>query len=250
MRRSTKAEPGFVKRRNRINEQFSIRTIGMLASPAYRELSQSAHRVIARIELELCNHGGNDNGHLPVTYEDFEAYGINHNAIAPAIREAEALGFIRVTEHGRGGNAEYRQPNKFYLTFPFHRGGPPTNEWQKIKTEEEAMQLARAARNSKNPQAVHFAAQRAEKTKSRPRKAGAAPHPESGSEIENSPHPESGSTASLRNPIRLSISRVGRRIYPAAVSSARSYAGYGLLPIELRLLALGLSRASGVSTRR
>jgi hypothetical protein len=166
--RSTKAEPGFVKRRNRLNEGFSIRPIGMLASPAYRALSLSAFRVIGRIELELCSHGGNDNGQLPVTCEDFEKYGISHNQIAPAIREAEALGFIRVTEHGRGGNAEYRRPNKFYLTFPMHRGGAPTNEWQKIKSEEEATQLARAARENKNSQAVRLGQQRAKKTKNRP----------------------------------------------------------------------------------
>ena len=30
----------------------------MLESPAYRVLSQSAHRAISRLELELCYHGG------------------------------------------------------------------------------------------------------------------------------------------------------------------------------------------------
>jgi len=34
--------------------------------------------------------------------------GVHHDAIAPALRELEALGIIRV-DHGRGGNAEYRQ---------------------------------------------------------------------------------------------------------------------------------------------
>ena len=33
------------------------------------------------------------------------------------LREAEALGFIRIAAHGRGGNAEYRQPSKYRLTF-------------------------------------------------------------------------------------------------------------------------------------
>jgi hypothetical protein len=212
----------------------------MLDSPAYRTLSLSAHRAIARIELELCSHGGNDNGQLPVTFEDFEKYGISHNQIAPAIREAEALGFIRVTEHGCGGNAEYGRPNKFYLTFPFHRGGAPTNEWKKIKTEEEAEEIAQAARNNKNPQAVRFAQQRAKKIKSRPRKPVLAPPPETGSETDNFSPPESGSTASLRKLGLLSISRVGSRVYPRALSSPRSYAGYGSLPLELRLMALGL----------
>jgi hypothetical protein len=30
--------------------------------------------VLSRIELELCYHGGNDNGQLPVTFEDFVEY--------------------------------------------------------------------------------------------------------------------------------------------------------------------------------
>ena len=226
--RSTKAEPGFVKRRNRINEGFSIRTIGMLASPAYRALSLSALRVIGRIELELCSHGGNDNGQLPVTCEDFEKYGISHNQIAPAIREAEALGFIRVTEHGRGGNAEHRRPNKFYLTFPYHRGGAPTHEWQKIKSDEEAAQFARAARENKNPRAVRLGQQRAKKTKNRPRK----PVP--------GPTPVSGSTGSLRKQGLLSISRAGARVCPAPISSGQDFTGFSSLPLELRFTARGL----------
>ena len=83
----------------------------MLESPAWRALSLSGRRVLDRIEIELGHHGGNDNGSLPVTFEDFIAYGIHHNCIAPAIRELEALGFIKVTERGRGG-----MPNTGYLT--------------------------------------------------------------------------------------------------------------------------------------
>ena len=54
---------------------------------------------------------------MPVTYTDFVAYGVSKHAVAPALRELEALGFIEVTERGRGGNAEWRIPNKFRLTY-------------------------------------------------------------------------------------------------------------------------------------
>src|SRR5262245_29174267 len=124
------------RRRNRISGQFSARSIEMLESPAYRALSLAAHRVISRIEIELAHHGGNDNGRLPVTKQDFMDYGVHHNAVAPAIREAEALGFIRVTERGRGGNAEHRRPNFFRLTFAHDRNSnrePPTHDWRTIK---------------------------------------------------------------------------------------------------------------------
>jgi hypothetical protein len=143
------------KRRSKISEQWVSYPIEMLDSPAYRALSLSAHKVIARIAIELANHGGNDNGKLPVTFEQFMEYGISHRSgIAPAIREAEALGFIKVTEHGRGGNAEYRRPNLFYLTFAHWRGSkaePPSHDWRKIKTETDALYIAAEARQAKTP---------------------------------------------------------------------------------------------------
>jgi hypothetical protein len=143
-----------VRRRNRINQQFSARLIEMLECPAYRALSRSAHLVISRIEVELAHHGGNDNGRLPVTTDNFVAYGIHRASVAPAIREVEALGFIRVTERGRGGNAEHRSPNYFFLTFAYAKAEPPTHKWRQIKTVEEAAQIAHAARADKNSRAV------------------------------------------------------------------------------------------------
>src|SRR3954449_7071142 len=96
------------RRSGSIGGPFSPRLIEMLESPAYRALSLSAHRVLSRIEVELGHHGGTDNGKLPVTYADFQRYGIDRDAIAPAIREAAALGFIEITQAGRAGNAEHR----------------------------------------------------------------------------------------------------------------------------------------------
>jgi hypothetical protein len=134
-----------VKRRNSIEGQWVPHRIEMLRSPAWSVLSLSARRVLNRIEIEHADHGGNDNGRLPVTYDDFECYGIHRHAIRAAIQETVALGFVEITERGRAGNAEFRSPHKFRLTY-FHVGrAPPTNEWQRIKTVEEA-QLARAAR--------------------------------------------------------------------------------------------------------
>jgi hypothetical protein len=146
-----------MRRRNSISGQWSPRLIEMLESPAYRALSGSAHMVISRIEIELGNHGGNDNGRLPVTTDDFAAYGMHRTSVAPAIREAEALGFIRITQHGRGGNAEHRAPNLFFLTCAHgrdSRASPPTHDWRKIKTLEEAEKIARTARANKNPHAI------------------------------------------------------------------------------------------------
>jgi hypothetical protein len=133
-------------RRNRISEQFAPRTIRMLESPAYRVLSIHAHRVLSRIEIELAHHGGRDNGRLPVTFDQLVEYGIRRHSIAPAIRELVNLGFIEVTEQGRAGNAEWRRPNKFRLTYSYVQRAQPTNEWDRIKTDEEAIMIAKAVR--------------------------------------------------------------------------------------------------------
>jgi hypothetical protein len=139
------------RKTNQIDGQFSARTIEMLESPAWRVLSQSAHRVFDRVCIELANHGGNDNGRLPVTYEQFVEYGIDRDAIAPAIRELEALGFVEVTQRGKPSAGEFRWPNFFRLTCINCMSTPnPTNEWRSIKSIEDAAVIARAARKTKS----------------------------------------------------------------------------------------------------
>src|SRR5258707_8997035 len=140
-----------------IKGQTQWKLIEMLESPAYMVLSLSAHRVIDRISIEMAHHGGQDNGLLPVTYDDFVGYGIDRHAVAPAIREAVALGFIAITERGRASAGEFRSPNKFRITFqPILKRNratiEPTHEWRDIKTIENAQVLAKAARQASEQQ--------------------------------------------------------------------------------------------------
>jgi hypothetical protein len=142
-----KNKDGRTIRRNKIASQFAWQAIEMLESPSYRVLSLSARRVIDRIQIEHAHHGGRENGKLPVTFQDFETYGIHRHAIAPAIREAEALGFIRITQEGRAGNAEWRIPNMFELThLPTDKEPKPTEDWRRIENLEQAELVAAAAR--------------------------------------------------------------------------------------------------------
>src|SRR2546428_9472367 len=134
------------KRRTTIGGQFAWRLIEMLESPAYQVLSKSGHRILARLEIELAHHGGKDTGRLPVTFEDFQNYGIDRHAIAPAIRECEGLGFVEITEHGRAGNAEFRSPNKFRLTYRHTENAQSTDDWRRVKTVKDARNLAYEAR--------------------------------------------------------------------------------------------------------
>lgn len=137
------------RRNNLISGQFSARLTEMLASPAYRVLSRAAHMILARIEIEHGNHGGNDNGRLPVTFDDFEQYGVERHAIAPALREVEALGFIEITERGRQGQANRRRPNYYRLTYrplPTDAKGDGTHEWRRFQAIDAAKMAAKKAR--------------------------------------------------------------------------------------------------------
>jgi len=138
------------QRRNRIMGQFAPRLIEMLNSPPYRVLSLSARRVLDRLEVELGAHGGKDNGELPCRYDDFEEYGIHRHAIAPAIREAVALGFVEITVAGRAGNAEYRAPNQFRLTYRPTDKHDASDEWRRVQSAEDAEARARLARTPRH----------------------------------------------------------------------------------------------------
>ena len=128
----------------------------MLEAPAYQALSLSGHRVLARLEIEHGHHGGTDNGRLPVTYADFERYGIERKSIAPALREVQALGFVRITARGRPSKSDFaRHPNYFELTYIHGAyGEAPTHEWKRYKSLDEAINVAQQARLNKDVKAV------------------------------------------------------------------------------------------------
>ena len=220
MVKNTTAHP---RRRNRISGQFSVRLIEMLESPAYRALSVSAHRAISRIEIELAAHGGNDNGALPVTYQDFIDYGMVRGSIGPALREAEALGFVQCTRHGRGGNAEYREASLYRLTFAHARDSrqhPPSHEWRRIKSLDEAEQIAAAARANKNADAVAVAKERANRNIFRNRcgkiDRNRYKNPHRNEKVFGT---KTHTTGSVQKPTLLSISRV-RGASPSPASSS------------------------------
>jgi hypothetical protein len=167
------AKPPKRKERGSINGAFAWRLVEMLESPAYRVLSLSAHRAMARLEVELAHHGGKpeENGRLPCTYEHFAEFGLHRDAIAPAIRELVALGFVEITQRGSAGNAGFRQPTLYRLTYR-HWGShkETTDEWRRIKTPQEAGAIADKARSPES--------RRGSKNKSPPPKTMGGPTPE------------------------------------------------------------------------
>jgi hypothetical protein len=157
---------GKTVRRNSVAEYFASRPVELIASPALRALSRTAHLALVRIELELRQHAGRCNGGLVVTKQQFiEFCRVHPRFIAPALRELEALGIV-IIEHGRGGNAEHREPNRFMLNFMCGATDAHekiTNVWKRFKTLEEAEAVAMAARNDKDPHKVAYGRRNAEK---------------------------------------------------------------------------------------
>jgi hypothetical protein len=136
------------RRKTTIDGQWVYHRTKMIESYPWRQLSLSAHRVLDRIEIEHSHHGGFENGNLPVTYGDFEEYGIDRHSIAPALRELVALGFVEITQQGCGGNADFHIPNKYRLTYLPTKMHDPTDEWKLIQSRERALNKAKQARDA------------------------------------------------------------------------------------------------------
>ena len=159
---------GQTVRRNILAKHFNTRPVELLNCPAFRVLSRHALLAQARIELELRQHGGHGNGCLIVTTQQFVEYGIERRRVPEALRELDALGIVRTTVRGRGGNAEHWQPNRFllnYLCGAVDAHDQITDAWNKFKTLDEAEEVAAAARAAKDPQKVAYSRRNAHKTK-------------------------------------------------------------------------------------
>ena len=134
------------ERRTKIGGVFAPRLVEMLESLAISALSLAGDRVLRRVEIELAHHSGTDNGNLPVTYENFVHYGVDRKTVPAAIAECVALGFLVVERRGRAGNAEWREPSLYRLTFRQTARREPTHDWRRFTSDEEAAAAARAAR--------------------------------------------------------------------------------------------------------
>jgi hypothetical protein len=195
------------RRRTAISGQFVPHLVEMRESPAWRVLSASAKKLIERIELEHAHHGGTENGRLPVTYNDFVQYGIDRHAVKPALAEAVALGFVEVTERGRGGNAEFRRPNLFRLTFRAANNvlSDGSHEWRRIETMGDARRVRAEARQT--------AAERERRKRAKKQKSSGGKYQFSVGVTPTRAIPfsvgETPTTAPVGKPPLLSISRVG-----------------------------------------
>src|SRR5262245_28284825 len=72
----------------------------MLESPAWRASPVPARLVVERVICEHLGHGGRENGDLPITFDDFEEFGIRRPIVKASIQLAVSLGWIDIVEMG------------------------------------------------------------------------------------------------------------------------------------------------------
>ena len=140
-------------------ENFVMHTLSMRTSPAWAVLSDVAHRVLDRLEVEHLQHGACENGNLICTYADFEKAGIRRQSVNKALFALEALGFIEIIERGRRAATGFNVTSRYRLTYLSNNlrrnvrdPNPPTNDWARIKDEEQAtaaLERAESVRMSK-----------------------------------------------------------------------------------------------------
>jgi hypothetical protein len=142
-------------RRNRPpeGESWVWLTQEMLESPAWRAMRFAARKIVDRVIIEHLAHAGTENGNLITTYTDFQHFGLRRrSSIAPAIIEAETLGFIDVIERGGSAYAELRNPSRYALAWLGRKDGtPPTNRWKAFDTVADAHKAVRTAGKNKKP---------------------------------------------------------------------------------------------------
>src|SRR5262245_2747805 len=106
-----------------------------------RELSLTAWRILATLEIEHCRHGGRENGKLVSTYDDFECH-VQRSSIRQALDELVAAGLIEIVRPGRRSYADLRTPSIYRLTYlPTFQNGKwieATHDWKKQNTRPES----------------------------------------------------------------------------------------------------------------
>jgi hypothetical protein len=153
------------KRRTAIGENWISYPRSLIESPALRVLSRAAIQAMHRLEFEHMQQGGAANGQLQVTRRQFEGWGVHRDAVAPALRELEALGLIEIVR-GHAGVGGHGLSNLFRLTYVNTKNREqPTHEWRRVASIEDAERIAGAAREAKDQRACDLGRRGARKRK-------------------------------------------------------------------------------------
>jgi hypothetical protein len=123
--------------------------VELLESYAWRAASGLARKVVDRIVVEHLHHGSLENGNLPVTYDDFVAYGLRRHSVRLALEEAIALGLIDLVPGVRAWGDFKGTPARYRLTwFGTKEGTAPSNRWKRFCSMKEARAAVKGSRDA------------------------------------------------------------------------------------------------------
>lgn len=112
----------------------------LVTSPAWRLAPIPLRRVLERLEIEHMRHGGKENGHLVVSYGQFEKFSVSRKSIRGALELGEKLGLLEIRQESNWVG-DIRPPNQYRLTYvPENDRRAPTDEWAGL-TEEKVKSI-------------------------------------------------------------------------------------------------------------
>lgn len=136
----------------KISGSYVPKRLEMLQSPAWRAAPRAMKDWLEVLEIELMRHKGCANGQLFKSYTQFVSEGFNRGTVSEMSRIAEALGFVQVNRQTGIGSPDLREACAYTLTYlPSGTGRDiaPSDEWRRIKTEEQALRAIEGARRKR-----------------------------------------------------------------------------------------------------
>lgn len=128
------------------------RRLDVLQSPAWRNAPRALKALLEILEIEHMRRKGGANGELFKSYPQFVKEGLNRSTVSTMTKLGEALGLLKVNRETGVGKPDLHDACAYTLTYlPCGIVGniPPTDEWKKIKTDEQAIAIVQRQRVKK-----------------------------------------------------------------------------------------------------
>lgn len=123
---------------------WSPRRLELLLSPSWRNAPRAMKALLEELEIEHLRHKGSANGHLFKSYTQFVEAGFNKTTVSNMTKMAEALGLLKINRNSGVGKPDLKDACEYTLTYlPTGIGGSvaPTDDWKRIKTDEQALAI-------------------------------------------------------------------------------------------------------------